>query len=145
MKNLFLILAMLSFSLTLSAQNDDFTEDQIENVFGDLLRDAGKYALMEMRPSASVNSARILKVKTDSRSNGGDIKARVSVSWTTAFTGRTRTHVSDVWMSVNEDNVYYTKYKMYRDDHNIEIMNRTNVTMNKLVGRFNSYSTTDDF
>lgn len=145
MKNLILIITLLSVSITLSAQNEDLSESRITSFFGDLLREAGEYALMEMRPTASINSVRILKARTDSRSNGGDIKARVSITWTTAWTGRTRTHVNDVWFNVDDDNIYFTKYKLYSDDHNVEIMNRQLVTMNKLIGSLRSNSDTDNF
>jgi hypothetical protein len=137
----------LTFFLTsqsIQAQKYDYTESQIKNTFGELLRDAGKYALQEMRPTASVNRAKIVRVKNDSRDNGGDIKARIEVTWTTAFTGRTRTHLNDVWLKIDGDNVYFTKYKMHSDDHNVEILNRTNVTMKKLVGSFSSGSADDD-
>jgi len=145
MKNLLITLSLSLFCFSLAAQKFDYTESQIKNTFGELLRDAGKYALMEMRPTATVNRSKIVRVKNDTRENGGDIKARIEVTWTTAFTGRTRTHVNDVWLSIDGNNVNFTKYKMYTDDHNVEILNRTNVKMNKLVGTFTSGSETDDF
>jgi len=145
MKNLFLLFTLVFTSLTIQAQKYDYTDSQIKNTFGEVLRDAGKYALMEMRPTATVNRAKILRTKNDTRENGGDIKARIEVTWTTAFTGRTRTHINDVWLNIDGDNVYFTKYKIYTDDHNVEILNRTNVTMNKLVGSFNSGTAHDDF
>lgn len=147
MKNILLLTLITITSSFCFAQNYDYSETEIKEVFGEILRSAGKYTLMEMRPSATINSARILMVKNDSQENGGDIKARIEVKWTTLFTLRSRTHVNDVWLSIEGNNVYFTRYKLYTDDHNIVILNRHDVKMKKLAGSFGDSSNvnTNDF
>lgn len=148
MKNFILLLVLCFASLSTQAQKFDYSDSQIKNTFGELLREAGKYALMEMRPTATINRARIIKVKNDNRENGGDIKARVEISWTTAWTGKSRTHQNDVWLQIEGDNVYFTRYyhgPKHIEDHNIPIANNTNVKMKELVGTFSSSDSNDDF
>lgn len=80
---------------------------------------AGKYALTEMRPTASFRSASVLRARVD----GSRIKGRVSTNWVTAFTGKYRNTVIDVWLKENNGSVYLVHYTLYSDDHNIPIAN----------------------
>ncbi len=142
MKHLIFAFFIFTTSFTF-AQN--YSESEITSVFGEVLKDAGEYALKEMRPTANIRTSKIIKVKNDTQDNGGDIKARIEVTWVTAFTRRTRTHINDVWLSIRAGEVYFTRYKLYSDDHNIQILNRKDVRMNKLIGSFNDSSDNDDF
>ena len=83
---------------------------------------AEKYALTEMRPTASFRSASVLRARID----GNRIKGRVSTKWVTAFTGKYRTTVIDVWLQESNDNIYLVHYTLYSNDHNIPIVNSQN-------------------
>ena len=100
------------------------SEEQIAARYAEAIEYAARYSLTEMRPTANFRGATIERVRPSDQNEGGDIKARVSTSWVTAFTGKNRTTVIDVWISGRADGVYLTRYKLYADDHNVPIANQ---------------------
>jgi hypothetical protein len=120
--------------------------------FSDAAQDAAKYALTEMRPTADFQSASIVteggipKIRETSVDDGGQIKVRVSASWITAFLRTNRYMVVDVWLTVEGNGVYLTRYKLYSDDHNIPITNSQDMRCKKYLGSVGTGSSKkDDF
>ena len=107
--------------MVMSSYANAETEEQLMARFADAIQDAGKYALTEMRPTARFSGASVERVRASNSSDGGDIKARVATRWVTAFTGKDRLTVTDVWLTVASDGIYLTRYKLYSDNHNIPI------------------------
>jgi hypothetical protein len=146
MKQSFIIvIAFLALAWIRIAQAE--SEDQMAARYADALQDAAKYALTEMRPTASFRDASLERIRSSDQSEGGDIKARVSTSWVTAFTGKNRRTVIDIWISVRSDGLYLTRYKLYSDDHNIPIANPQDARVQVKMSSTSSGSTRrrDDF
>jgi hypothetical protein len=117
------------------------SQASLEDAMKKAMEYAGAYALKEMRPTARFSNATTRKYRKD----GESYKGRVNTYWVTAFTGRNRETVIDVWLQVKSNGLYLVRYKLYTDDHNITIMNRTDVKMNKLLISSSGSSTEDDF
>ena len=106
----------------LHARADDLSR------FKDAVERAAKHALLEMRPTARFQSASVVvdtdgapRIREATSDEGGKIKARVEVSWITAFTGNNKTTVIDVYLTEEAGAIYLTRYKLYSDNHNIPI------------------------
>lgn len=132
------ILFLYFLSITHAIANDALAEK-----FANAIKTAGQYALTEMRPTASFDDISLERIRQSEPHEGGDIKARVSAYWTTAFTKKSRTMVIDIWLSVEGSEIYMTRYKLYSDDHNVPIMNKTDMKTRVRVS--NMKSTSDDF
>jgi hypothetical protein len=118
---LFLVFVSL-FLVGIPATGEPKDDDELLR-FADAIEYGGKYALLEMRPTARFQSASVDRIRMSDKEDGGTVKARVRTTWITAFTGKTRTTVIDIWITPEGKDVYLTRYKLYSDDHNIPILN----------------------
>jgi hypothetical protein len=120
------------------------SEKEMATIFAEAIEDAGKYSLTEMRPTAKFNNINIERIRESEKSDGGEVKARVATYWTTAFTGKTRTTVIDVWLSTKSNEIYLTRYKLYSDDHNVPIANPQDARVEVKLGNVGK-GKNDDF
>lgn len=133
----------MALSVTIPVQAN--SEQQMALRFADSVELAGKYALTEMRPTANFQGASLNRIRQSAEEEGGNIKARVSSYWITAFTGKKRTTVIDVWLTHRNDGIYMTRYKLYSDDHNIPIMNPQDMKTNVRLIVSGNGNQADDF
>lgn len=112
-------------------------EASLKKTYQQAFEYAAEYSLAAMRPTAKYRKTSILRAKLD----GDRIKARVHTTWVTAFTGRNRNTVIDVWLKNINGNIYLVHYTLYADDHNIPIGNSQDT---ELKVQLNEYKP-DDF
>ena len=131
----FLFLVIMTYGTPVQSA----TEKELISALIESFEYAGKYALTEMRPTASFRSASVIRARTDENL----IKGRVSTKWVTAFTGKYRNTVIDVWLEESNGSVYLVHYTLYADDHNIPIANSQDRELRLKLS--NSFVGNDDF
>ena len=117
---LLFIVPLLALFLATACSKQE-TPEQLIGTYGEVLKDAARRSLLKMRPSAGFQNASVQMARRSDLGDGGEIKARVATYWITAVTRVNRTTVIDVWITVQPDGIYLTRYSLYSDDHYIPI------------------------